>query len=63
MPLLPLTAAKSQKRQGHSAGKAGEPPPPPQISTLQLARIDFGAGKRPGFNHAHNFEALLPARI
>ena len=23
----------------------------------------FGAGKRPGFNHAHNFEALLPARI
>ena len=23
----------------------------------------FGAGKRPGFNHAHNFKALLPARI
>ena len=27
MPLLPLIAAKSQKRQRHSAGKAGEPPP------------------------------------
>ena len=29
MPLLPLIAAKSQKRQRHLAGKAGEPPPPP----------------------------------
>ena len=28
MPLLPLIAAKSQKRQRHSAVKAGEPPPP-----------------------------------
>ena len=27
LPLLPLIAAKSQKRQRHSAGKAGEPPP------------------------------------
>ena len=26
LPLLPLIAAKSQKRQRHSAGKAGEPP-------------------------------------
>ena len=35
LPLLSLIAAKSQKRQRHSAGKAGEPPPPRKCEELQ----------------------------
>ena len=42
LPLLPLIAAKSQKRQRHSAGKAGEPPPPIQIAPPEKRETENG---------------------
>ena len=49
MPLLPLIAAKSQKRQRHSAGKAGEPPPQFDQRTLKGPKGLKGPKKGPNW--------------